>query len=119
MAFRRHSARRKSATSASNAEDETGENREEKLRAATEMMAQFAPTNHRLLEALRKHSGVRPRSPEWLFKFIDSLYKAKMHNDEQRTLAGSPKQTLADFMFKHLAGKYPAPTPILSAHSGT
>lgn len=79
---------------------------DDKVRGATELLSHFSPANQRLLEALRKHSGVKARSLEWLLKFTDGLYRAKMVNDEQKTLAGSPKQSLADFMFKHLAGWY-------------
>ena len=64
----------------------------------------FRPKNARLLDALQKYSNVKPRSLEWLIKFLDGLYRAKMQNDEQRDRSGAITQSLADFMFKHLAG---------------
>ncbi|GMH35347.1 hypothetical protein BSKO_03215 [Bryopsis sp. KO-2023] len=105
-AFRRHSAKRKNEGEEASQEKEVPTSVDETVRNATEMLTNFTPANSRLLDALKKHSGIKPRSPEWLLKFIDGLYRAKMQNDEQRALAGSRKQSLADFMFKHLAGLY-------------
>ncbi|KAF5835795.1 hypothetical protein DUNSADRAFT_6884 [Dunaliella salina] len=62
----------------------------------------------RLEDAVVRYSGIKPRTPEWLLKLIDGIYRGKIVSDEARAKTVPPQEPipLVDYMFQHLAGVY-------------
>lgn len=60
----------------------------------------------RLADALEQHPNVRPRALEWLLKVIESLYKAKIVNDDNKGKSGQARLPFVDFVLQHLYGMY-------------
>ncbi|EFJ45415.1 hypothetical protein VOLCADRAFT_94255 [Volvox carteri f. nagariensis] len=65
-----------------------------------------AAATARLQDALTRYADAKPRTLEWLLKLIDSMYRGKATNDEQRSKIGQEPLTMIEYMFQHLSGQY-------------